>query len=79
VQLDRGDLRGIGAVDVGDGFELPDGEAAVRALLERSNRYRDLAPEALRARQTQTRIGLLLPDLSHVRGQVEGRGAISSR
>ncbi len=72
-QLDHGDLIGIGAVDVGGGFELPDGEAAARSMFEALDHYGELAPKTQHAPETRARMSLLLHDLRRVRDHVEAR------
>ena len=71
-RLQRGELRDLGAVDVGGGFELPDGEKAVRAMLEALDRYRAHASVRYQLDPvTRARMELLLHDLERVRQRVD--------
>ena len=75
-RVERGDFHGLGPVDLNDGFELSDGEAAVREILAWLVRYHNLPPEWRTEPSTQARAGLLLEDLRRVDDQLRAQDGL---
>jgi hypothetical protein len=68
--LGRGELAGLGRIDLGDGAGPLDGEVLVRVLLAELDHYDDLPPERRRNSFTVARRLRLLDDLRRLRERI---------